>query len=236
MMTLALGGVWIGVVIAGFIAVIVVLVLWDRSSTVKRLEGFADGLRALGWTAGHEKEPGGAEAGRGLAARAAPLREVMKRPKGVRWWATREAGGREYTVFEHAYTVSTGESSHTVVHLIAMTGCPGRWPMLTAAEAGVLGWLGKLVGFRGLEVDDAEFNRRFTVKGESAEFALLMLSPEVRAVLSRERDGPKLGVGGGTLMLWRRGGAKTAAEAAALAARLEEVVAGIPPELEAWGA
>ena len=233
---LGLSGPAVLAAVAVLVVVIVVLIVSSRASGRKRLEGFTGELGGLGWTAGHEREPGGNETAKVLAARAAPLREVMKRPKGVRWWATRELGGREYTVLEHAYTVSTGESSHTVVHLIAMTGCPGRWPGLTVAEAGVFAWLGKVLGFRGLEVDDAEFNRRFSVKGESAEFALLMLSPEVRAVLGRERGGPRLGVGGGTVMLWRRGGAKTAAEAVALAERLEEVVAGIPPELEAWGA
>ncbi len=87
------------------------------------------------------------------------------------------------TFFEHRYVVSTGQSTHTVIHCVYATDAPG-WPDLSVTPRHPFSKLMRSLGWRkGLLLDDPQFNHRFVVKCDDEPFAVTLLTPEMQQFL-----------------------------------------------------
>ncbi len=84
------------------------------------------------------------------------------------------------TFFEHRYVVSTGQSTHTVVHCVYAADAPA-WPELSVTPRQPLSKLMRALGWRkGLLLDDPKFNQSFVVRCEDEPFAVTLLTPEMQ--------------------------------------------------------
>jgi hypothetical protein len=157
--------------------------------------------------------------------------------KGIRWLASKPRGRGEIRIIEHAYTVSTGKSSHTVVNTcIAAIGARDRaaagWPLLRLSGESVLDRLGERLGGKpDVKLDDDAFNRRWRVRCDDDGFAIALLSPEVQAILAQADSAEWWGFGGASnlICIGRRGSADPKTLDAMLT-RLDSVIEAMPLE------
>lgn len=160
--------------------------------------------------------------------------------RGIRWLASQPRGRGEIRMIEHAYTVSTGKSSHTVVNTcIAAIGARDRsaagWPLLRLSGESVLDRLGeKLGGKPDVKLDDEAFNRRWRVRCDDDGFAIAVLSPEVQTILAKADAAEWWGFGGpSNLVCIGRRGSADARVLDGMLARLESVIEAMPAEARA---
>ena len=89
--------------------------------------------------------------------------------------------GQHVAGFEYTYTTSTGKSSTTHHHRISMVRVPGaHFPALAISREN---FFGKLLG-QDIEFEDAEFNRRWFVKGSQPRFAHDVIHPRLMQQLN----------------------------------------------------
>ncbi|RMH27492.1 MAG: hypothetical protein D6693_05265 [Planctomycetota bacterium] len=140
--------------------------------------------------------------------------------------------GREVFAFEHSHVIHTGNAAIPVFKTIYAMQAPD-WPRVSVTPRGTIGRLvGALFGRRGLELDLPEFNRRFTVRAEDEDFAVVLLSRDIqRHILAK--PGVTWRVGRGWLCLIYNGRLRLPRAAASLD-RLEAFASLIAPELERW--
>lgn len=141
--------------------------------------------------------------------------------------------GRAVVAFEHAFVISTGSVAIPVQRSVyAVATAP--WPRVDVTPRSGIGYaIARLLGRRGLELDVPEFNRRFAVRTEDENFALLLLTPEAQQHLLT-RTGVTWRTRGGWLFLIYSGAMKTK-RAGASVDRLCGFLERTPPELEHWG-
>lgn len=140
--------------------------------------------------------------------------------------------GRAVVAFEHTFMISTGSVTMPIQRSVyAISTAP--WPRVDVTPRSGFGYaLARLLGRRGLELDVPEFNRRFAVRAEDENFALLLLTPDVqRHALSK--PGVTWRTRGGWLFLVYSGALKTK-RAGASVERLCGFLERTPPELEHW--
>jgi hypothetical protein len=155
--------------------------------------------------------------------------------KGVHFHAAGESRGVPVEVIEHVYVVSTGKSAHTVTHSVFTTPCPSSWPPLSLTPSGPLSKMWEAITGPDLQVEDESFNRRWKIKCESQDFALLFLSPEAQRFLAAGPAHETWHVAGGSLC-WVARRKLAHQEIAATVERLARLRAMLPPELEFFNA
>ena len=159
--------------------------------------------------------------------------------KGVRTAAAGTVDGYEVRLLQHAYTVSTGQSSTTIVHTGVATPVPHGWPrvVLTGEHLGhkIAGLFGK--GDKKLE--DEAFNKAWHIEpeanasGAADEFTVLLLAPEVQAFLTPKPRGESWAIGRGWMICLRQGSTKPE-RLKELTRRVVELRRMLPPELDAF--
>ncbi len=154
---------------------------------------------------------------------------------GIQWAAHGTVRGTAVHLAEHMYMQSHGKGAHPVHHTAAAVACPAHWPPLSLTREHWGHALADLVGMSDLQLDDAAFNKRWRLKCDDADFALLLLSPEAQAWLAAAPKSEAWHLAGGQLVcVWH--GTVTGEAVATLAARPLELLALVPPELAAWRA
>ncbi|MCZ6834851.1 MAG: DUF3137 domain-containing protein [Planctomycetota bacterium] len=90
---------------------------------------------------------------------------------------------REAVVFEHMYMVYNGSTMMPMSHTVYSTISPD-WPHTTISSRGLLSRMIHRLGFNaGLEMENEDFNRRFKVKTNDEDFALMLLTPSMQQFL-----------------------------------------------------
>ncbi|NDL55586.1 DUF3137 domain-containing protein [Phytoactinopolyspora mesophila] len=88
--------------------------------------------------------------------------------------------GRDFVAFEYSYTTttSTGQTTSTTTHhySVWVIDLPAAVPSISLGAEGALGGkVARAFGFAGLEIGDPEFDRRYKVKCDDADFGRRVL-------------------------------------------------------------
>ncbi len=151
--------------------------------------------------------------------------------KKVKWFATGKIDGRDVTVIEHRYTVSTGQSTATIMHVCVACPCPTHWPMVELRGEHVFDRLAHALGSSELKLESEAFNRRWLISAQDEDHAIMLLTPEVQELLKDSPGGESWAIGRGWARLSGKGKAlkpEGIREALRKPGRLLEQV---PPEL-----
>lgn len=117
--------------------------------------------------------------------------------KRIEWIARGVVDKRPVIAIKHSYTVSTGQSTATIVHLCFATPCPEPWPMVELKGETVFHRIAGALGKSDLELESPVFNRRWRVSAENEEHGLLLLTPEIQAALESAPAGETWAIGRG---------------------------------------
>jgi hypothetical protein len=110
----------------------------------------------------------------------------------------------DYSYVERSTDAKGHRTERTIRHAVAVLDLPGRLPSLRIGPEGVLSRLGSAVGLRGIELESAEFNRRFRVSADDRTHAFDVLHPAaIQLLLDQPLDCWE--VAGGRLLVARRG-------------------------------
>ncbi len=112
----------------GVLAAIVLIAVLAWQAEVRRRDGLRAACHDLG-LAGQFKpdDPARQEAFEPVSH----LKALRHGHRGVKWSAHGEADGRPMAIVEHRYVVSSGKSSHVLIHTVVSTPCPPAWPAVT---------------------------------------------------------------------------------------------------------
>lgn len=223
MITLAL-------VLAGVVAVIIASTIAER----KKRRQIEQALDAAGIEILHAPGRKNPAAAARAFERLGPLRNLSRGAKAVQFAGLAREGGREICIVQHAYTVSTGKSQHTVYHAMAAVPCPPAWPELRLKPEHFLHKLADWIGHTDIKVESETFNQRWRVTGRDPEFATVLLTPQIQARLTDWPKGYWAAIGQGAIVVALNARLKPAQipTIIGLAAELAEM---IPPELDVWG-
>ncbi len=216
-----------GVAVVVLIGIVTLMVMLERA----RMKAIGLELEAIGITL--NREAGKPEKESAWRATGSPWSKLRTGAAGVQWYAMGEVRGRPVTIIEHRYTTGSGKSRSTHYNTIAATPAPGTWPGVELSPANLFHRIGELLGAKDFKVEDEEFNRRWRVKVDNEDFALLVLTPEVQAWAMRLPKGTMVRVGTGVITVSR---AKTlkGTQCATLAKACVQLAELLPPELDAW--
>lgn len=204
----------------------------------KRRQGIERALTAAGFDV--DFKPAAMDKQAFFASMSLALDHLKTGSSGVKWVATRRSRSGsdqppQMWIFEHSYTVGGGKNRRTITNAVAALPCAAAWPKCAVLEEHLGDKIMGMLGKKGLDLEDAAFNKRWKIQAASEDFAVLLLNPEVQRWLM---DLPKkswLRIGGGMLCVGITG-QLNAEKVVLLAGCPESVVALIPPELGAWGA
>lgn len=140
---------------------------------------------------------------------------------------------RQLAIYQHQYMVFAGTTTVPVVHTVYLVEVSPHWPRLTITRRSSFAWLGRLFGRSpGLQLDDPQFNRAFSVKAENDDFAIALLTPDMQRYLLTKRT-VTWRIDLCRLALMYKGKLREKRIAASLD-RLAGFLDRIPDELEAW--
>lgn len=159
--------------------------------------------------------------------------------KGVRLAARGEIEGLPVHLIQHTYTVSTGQSSTTIVHVAAATPVPQGWPRVKLSGEHLGHKLAGLFGKNDQQLENEAFNKAWHLDAEGFEpgaaeaFTVLLLSPAVQDFLTPKPKSESWEIGRGWIVCLRQASAKpeTLTE---LANRVTALRAMLPPELDEY--
>lgn len=221
-----------GFILLGGLAVIIVaaLVAAHRANKARRAK-LEETLRAMGFTFTGSPAKIDKPA---LYEPFAHTPQFSHGAAGIQWAAQGRIAGATVHVAEHMHMQSHGKGAHPVHHTAAAVACPAPWPTLSLTREHWGHALANLLGARDVQLDDEAFNKRWRLKCDQPDFALLFLSPQAQTWLAAAPRNESWHLQAGRLVCVRHGTVKDDA-IAALAARPAELMALVPPELAAWG-
>jgi hypothetical protein len=154
--------------------------------------------------------------------------------RGIQWAARGTINEREVWVMEHRYTSGSGKNRSTHYHTIICTPGPHTWPDLSLTTENLFHKIGELFGGKDIQVESEAFNKRWRVKCDNEDFAVLVLSPQVQEWCMSLERGLWLRIGQGAVCVVKSGviGAKDLQRLASLPTDLYKL---FPPELDAFG-
>jgi hypothetical protein len=170
------------------------------------------------------------------AALLAPIeRLAQQRADSVEWAAQGVVNGVELIALEHEYTTGSGKSKSTHRHAVVSIPVPEAWPALTITAENFFHKIGDLFGSRDIRVEDDQFNRRYRIKSDSEDFAILFLAPAVQQEMLTWDRSLCVAVRAGRLCVYRSGHPKQAGWTGLIDAATS-LRRALAPELEAWTA
>lgn len=164
-----------------------------------------------------------------------PIEPLASRLDKSVWSASGTIQGLELVAVEHTYTTGAGKSRQTHNHSVVSFALPVAWPALSVTAENFLHRIGELFGMHDIRLEDEAFNKRFRVKCDDENFAILLLNPEVQGLMMAWEKRLSLAIKGNRLcvMVTRH------LDETAWIAFLDSSVAfrmAIAPELDAWTA
>ncbi len=164
-----------------------------------------------------------------------PIESLAARSEKAIWSGVGSIEGIQVVAIEHTYSTGSGKSRHTHNHSVISIALPTAWPTLSVTAEHFLHRIGEMFGMRDIRLDDEAFNKRFRVKCEDENFALLLLNPEVQALMMTWDKRACLAVRGDRLCVYTSRHLEEAEWRAFLDGALA-LRAAIAPELDNWGA
>lgn len=159
-----------------------------------------------------------------------PFKHLKHGVKGIQWIARGRVEGREVIAMQHSYTIHTGQSAQQIVHVCIACPCPAHWPMVELRGEHVFHRIASVLGSSDIELESEAFNRRWRISAESEDQAILVLTPEVQAMLADAPAGEAWAIGRGWVRLSGRKLLKPEHLRAGLR-RPGRLLDGVPPEL-----
>lgn len=167
----------------------------------------------------------------------APFNHLVKRlqsgEKGVKWHASGTIDGQFVRLMKHEYTTMAGQTPVQVTHHLAAVESPPQWPTLSLSGEHALHKVADFFGHKDIQVESEAFNKRWRIKSDDEDFAILFLNPAVQEFLTKASSKEAWRIGHGQVCCIHQGSLK-ADEMMLFATRPAHVMALIPPELEAW--
>lgn len=128
------------------------------------------------------------------------IRALKHGHSGVRWFALGRLDGREAIICEHSYTTGSGKNRTTHVNTVVAVPAPQVWQPFTLTSESFLHRIGEMLGFKkDLQLENEQFNKRWRILCDSEEIALVVLTPEVQAMLMDARKLEWWCIGGGRI-------------------------------------
>lgn len=221
---------WAGfLIIGGVVTGIVLIIVLSMRYEKKRKAAIREALGALGFGGEGKVE----DLSTPPAVALAPIEKLATRPEKTTWGVEGSAEGVEMVLLEHHYTTGGGKSRQTHNHSVVSIAVPAGWPRLDVYAEHLLHKIGEMFGSHDFRVEDEAFNKRWRVTGESEDFAVLVLTPEVQAMLMGWDRSTSIAVRAGRLCVYRSGHLNAEGWTALIgrAAALRRV---LPGELDAW--
>lgn len=154
---------------------------------------------------------------------------------GVIWSAiAAPPSGLHMLLLEHRFYFRPGRRRTPQRHTVAAVFSPSDWQRITLLPESFLHRMGDSVGLtKDINIDNEIFDRRWRIRCENDNStALLVLTPEVQAVLLNAPTDESWSIGRGTLACcWKRRLKDT--ELDGLLQRLSQVVQALNPEVRA---
>ncbi|HRJ50575.1 MAG: hypothetical protein KF787_08455 [Phycisphaeraceae bacterium] len=219
------------IIIAGIIAVVAIIIVAVVLAERARKKALAAVAESLGFSVDFNPDPSARV--NAYAALGRPWSDLRKGPEGVQWCMAGTLSGRYVTLVQHRYTTGSGKSRQIHDHAVVATPAPELWPTVTLTRENLFHKIGALVGSRDLQLEDADFNRRWRVASDNEDFSLLALTPEIQGwSMSLPKDSV-VRFGGGAITVARRisVGARDIPALVESCARLADL---IPGELDHW--
>ncbi|MGD9789301.1 MAG: hypothetical protein AB7Q00_06525 [Phycisphaerales bacterium] len=176
-----------------------------------------------------------------------PWQKLQTGSRGVQWLATVPLsilphGTTNVRMLGHLYSTGSGKNRQVHIHTIAWLEAPRAWPILSVYGEHFMHRLADKFGLterfgkKDLQLDDAEFNKRYRVNCDDEDFALLALTPEAQRWcmnLPKDKGQLRVDVGQGAICVTIRRTPKPA-ELEDFARRVVEIRDLIPPELASF--
>ena len=112
--------------------------------------------------------------------------ELSKKNARLRYLFVGSIGedGLTIRIFQHGYTISTGQSAYTIYHRAGYVRCPEDWPTtrICTRRKGKMKF-GTWKKKNEITLENDEFNRRFMVKSFDPDFAVTLLNPDLQEAL-----------------------------------------------------
>ena len=174
------------VIVPAAVVLILMAIALGNRLTRKRREDVVRHLSGKGWTArvAPAKKKMDAEFLAQSAAALSAFPELASRPEGTAWLAFRTTARGVVTLLEHEYATGGGKNRQIHRRTMASVQIGGEMPELTVKEHGIFKKIGELLGVKDIALDNEAFNARYRVWCEDETFAVLLLTPEVQAMLA----------------------------------------------------
>jgi hypothetical protein len=222
-------------IVLGCVAAFAVIMVLVHRAHKKRMAGLQAMLDSKGFSATWGKEAKEKALSAGVMNFIGPFRTLRTGEKGVNWFALGMVEDRRCVVLEHRYTTGSGKNSSTHYHTIASVEAPERWPVLQLSEEAFFHKIGEKLGLRDIKVEDEEFNKRFRVKCDDEDFAVLALTPEMQAWLKLLPKRVEVSIGDRAVCVVKRWVCK-AEDVATLIAAAGALRNMMPAELDSYNA
>lgn len=214
------------IVVGVILSLVAVAIVSEKRRRHAILEAFA----AAGFT--HTPKPTDDEKAEAFSM-LGTMRALRTGPSGVQWIARGDSSGLSVTLVEHVYTTGSGKNRTTHYHAIAAAPCPRSWPRVEISEEHLFDKIAQMFGRGDFNVESEEFNKRFKVKTESDDFALLLLNPEVQAWCLALPRRTAVSIGDGAICVVRK--ARLSAKEVSEFAGAPAALLGLLPEsMEHW--
>ena len=118
----------------------------------------------------------------------ARLKELKTGAAGVQWLADGTIDGHDVRVISHQYSERRGSDRRDVNHLVVAQAVPSAWPNTSLRPESLMSRMISQFGREDLQLEDAEFNRRFRISSDDPDFALTLLSPDVQAWMNERQQ------------------------------------------------
>lgn len=220
-------------ILLGCVAAFAVIMMLVHRANKKRMAGLEAMLREKGFAATWGKDAAEKALSAGVMNFIGPFRTLRTGEKGVSWFALGMAEDRRCIVLEHRYTSGSGKNTSTHYHTIAAVEAPERWPVLSLTGEAFFHKIGEKMGIRDIKVEDEEFNKRFRVKCDDEDFAVLVLTPEMQAWLKLLPKRVEVSIGDGAVCVVKRWVCK-AEDVATMIAAAGALRNMLPAELESY--
>lgn len=126
-----------------------------------------------------------------------------------------------------------GQHTQRIPQRMVVMSVPDSWPHTSLTGEGLWSLISKSFGGQDIQLDDEDFNRRWVVRSDDEQFALLLLCPEVQTLLRASPRTQMWIIDGGQMLLYERGLMRPA-DADRMLQSMEAVRTAIPNELDAW--
>jgi hypothetical protein len=169
------------VLIGGFVALVIIILVVGKRVSRKRRAAIAQVLMSQGWTA--QPEPTDADKSDAFQP-FAYLNRLPDGPKGIEWCARGQLAEHPAALIEYQYSTGSGKSRQTHCLTLLHIAAPAAWPLVTLFPESFFHRIGEKLGLKAdLKLENETFNKRWRIASQSDDTALAILSSDIQELL-----------------------------------------------------